>query len=68
MRVVGRSGQDEGWAGVPGQLFASRCLSGVSVGRGRGDVLFEPRQAGFEILDLPLDVFELLRSSSVSAM
>ena len=29
--------------------------------------MFEPCQPGFEILDLPLDVFELLRSP-VSAM
>ena len=47
-------------ANVPGQLFASPGLLGISVDSCRGDVLLEPVQLGPKILDLILDVFELL--------
>ena len=49
--------------GVPGQFFASFRLPRVSVDSCRGNVLFEPVQLGFEVFDLLLEIFELLRGS-----
>ena len=49
--------------GIPGQFFASFRLPKVSVDSCRGNVSFEPVQLGFEVFDLLLDIFELLRAS-----
>ena len=46
---------------IPSQFFASPGLLKVSIDGCRSDVLFEPVQLGFEILNLPLDIFEFLR-------
>ena len=49
--------------GVPSQPSASIRLLGVSIDRCRRYVPFEPVQLGYEILDLLLDVFGMLRVS-----
>ena len=48
---------------VPGQLFTSFRLSGVSVDTGCSDALFESVQLRSEVSDLLLEVFEFLRAS-----
>jgi len=53
--------------GVPDEFFASFRLPRVPVDSCRGNVLFEPVQLGFEVFDLLLEIFELLRAS-VSAV
>ena len=51
--------------GVPGQFFASFRLPRVPVDSCCGNVLFEPVQLGFEVFDLLLEIFELLRASAL---
>jgi len=48
---------------VPGQLFASFRLPGVSVDTGCSNALFESVQLGSELSDLLLEIFEFLRTS-----
>jgi len=50
-------------ASIPDQFFASFRLPRISVDSCRGDVLFKPIQLGFEVFDLLLEIFELLRAS-----
>ena len=59
-KTVDKGGRGEQSANVPGQLFASPGLLGVSVDSCRCDFLLEPVQLGSKILDLVLDIFELL--------
>jgi len=47
---------------IPGQPSSSLRFLRVSVGRRRGDILLEPIQLGYKILDLFLDIFEMLRA------
>ena len=48
--------------GVPGQIFPSPRLLGISVDRCRGNALSEPVQQGFKVLDFLPNIFELLRT------
>ena len=50
-------------ASIPDQFFPPFRLSRVPVDSCRGDVPFKPVQLGFEVFDLLLDIFELLRAS-----
>ena len=61
--IVGGGPDCDKWVHVPGQPFTSICLLGVPIDRCRGDVLFEPIQLGYQILDLLLDVFRMLQES-----
>ena len=62
-RHLGTVGAKHQLVRVPGQPAAPIRLLGVSIDRGGGDVLFEPIQLGYEILDLLLDVFRMLGTS-----
>jgi len=47
---------------IPDQFFPSFRLPRVPVDGCRGNVPFKPVQLGFEVFDLLLEIFELLRA------
>ena len=50
---------------VPGQPSPPFRLLGVSINRCHDDVLFEPIQLGYKILNLLLDIFGVLRTCAL---
>ena len=50
-------------ASIPDQFFPSSRFPRVPVDSCRGDIPFKSVQLGFEVFDLLLDIFELLRAS-----
>ena len=63
VKAVGKSGQGEQSASVPGQLSPSPRLLRISINRCCGNVLFELVKLGFETFNLLLDVFKFLGPS-----